>query len=81
MTACILVNLLFFVCLYFVVVVVLFFSMLLVRKIQWCIKALFVFIQEIEKRKKAEAAVKTAVINARKQAFIGGPDFEVITLY
>ncbi|KAK2547812.1 Ceramide transfer protein [Acropora cervicornis] len=31
---------------------------------------------EIEKRKKAEAAVKTAVINARKQAFIGGPDFE-----
>lgn len=53
----------------------------LVRKIQWCIKAVFVFIQEIEKRKKAEAAVKTAVINARKQAFIGGPDFEVITLY
>ncbi|XP_073242130.1 ceramide transfer protein-like isoform X2 [Porites lutea] len=32
--------------------------------------------KEIEKRKKAEAAVKTAVINARKQAFIGGPDFE-----
>lgn len=32
--------------------------------------------KEIEKRKKAEDAVKSAVINARKQAFIGGPDFE-----
>ena len=37
-----------------------------------------IFHQEIEKRKKAEEAVKTAVINARKQAFIGGPDFEVM---
>lgn len=32
--------------------------------------------KEIEKRKKAEAAIKSAVVNARKQAFIGGPDFE-----
>ena len=37
-----------------------------------------IFHQEVEKRKKAEEAVKTAVINARKQAFIGGPDFEVM---
>ena len=33
--------------------------------------------QETEKRKKAEAAVKAAVITAQKRAFIGGPDFEV----
>ena len=39
-----------------------------------------IFHQEIEKRKKAEEAVKTAVINARKQAFIGGPDFEVMAM-
>ncbi|XP_078356189.1 ceramide transfer protein-like [Oculina patagonica] len=32
--------------------------------------------KEIEKRKKAEAAIKSAVVSARKQAFIGGPDFE-----
>ncbi|KXJ11899.1 collagen type IV alpha-3-binding protein [Exaiptasia diaphana] len=32
--------------------------------------------KEIEKRKKAEASAKDAVANARKQAFIGGPDFE-----
>ena len=39
---------------------------------------LIIFHQEIEKRKKAEEAVKAAVVNARKQAFIGGPDFEVM---
>ncbi|KAJ7365850.1 Collagen type IV alpha-3-binding protein [Desmophyllum pertusum] len=32
--------------------------------------------KEIEKRKKAEAALTSAVVQARKQAFIGGPDFE-----
>ncbi|KAK3735008.1 hypothetical protein QZH41_010662 [Actinostola sp. cb2023] len=32
--------------------------------------------KEIEKRKKAEAACKDALASARKQAFIGGPDFE-----
>ncbi|XP_020600875.1 collagen type IV alpha-3-binding protein-like [Orbicella faveolata] len=32
--------------------------------------------KEIEKHKKAETAIKSAVVNARKQAFIGGPDFE-----
>ena len=37
----------------------------------------FISHQEIEKRKRAEAAVKSAVVNAKKQAFIGGPDFEV----
>lgn len=42
---------------------------------------IFFFQQEIEKRKKAEAAAKDALSNARKQAFIGGPDFEVSLLY
>ncbi|XP_031559245.1 ceramide transfer protein-like [Actinia tenebrosa] len=32
--------------------------------------------KEIEKRKKAEEAAKNSLASARKQAFIGGPDFE-----